>query len=267
MPQITQLLSTIPHPLTLWEILIILAFTIAVFLCITLYLKSAKTKLATQQKDAAQKALHEYITHIEQRQTDIRKFKHDYNNILTAINGFIADQDLNGLKQYLTKVRAASATATRNEFALEGLSKIKSPEIKGLLVQKIMEAQHKNIPTTFEAHEEIANIPVDSVALVRMLGIIMDNAIEELAALDAGYLAVACYKHNGATVFTVQNTCRENIPKPQELKQAGFSTKGSGRGIGLCNLDDLVAAHSTNLVLQTNITDRSFTQKLLIGGA
>ena len=98
-----------------------------------------------------------------------------------------------------------------------------------------------------------------------MLGIILDNAIEELEVLGKGQLTVACYRRKNMIAFVVQNTCRSDIQQLHELTQPGFSTKGTGRGLGLGNLAEFVTAYSDKFSLQTSIQDGHFIQKLWIG--
>jgi len=49
------------------------------------------------------------------------------------------------------------------------------------------------------------------------------------------------------------------------MTQAGFSTKGKGRGFGLSILSDLINA-SPNISLSTRMENELFTQTLIIGG-
>jgi len=227
---------------------------------------SFKTKLALRQKEAEQEALQHYIQQIEQQQYIVRQFKHDQQNILLSMEGYLEANNLTGLKEYFyTQIKVATEAITKDNFTLDRLSNLKIPEMKAALAEKLMIAQSAGINTALEAPDEIDHVFVDSLALVRMLGIIMDNAIEELTTLDAGELAVACYKIGGGVTFIVQNTCRPDIQKLHELEQVGFSTKGEGRGLGLSNLAHIATAHE-NITLQTNIAGGNFIQKLRIGG-
>lgn len=245
---------------------LMISYAFALLACFIFYAKALDASQTVARKEVAQRALLHYMTDSEQQQTAMRKFKHDYQNILTAMNGFFDEKDYSGLEiYYKEKVLAASQVIAKSDFALEGLSKIKPLEIRGLLTAKLTMAQNLGLNTRFEAIEEIEHIPVDSVSLVRILGIILDNAIEELQSLGSGKLIVSCFKDNGSILFIVQNTCRKNIEKLHELKQSGFSTKGSGRGLGLSNLADLVATHSEKLTLQTSVKEDKFIQKLWIG--
>jgi len=265
----TQVLAFLMHSAgrenVWWDSLLFVGFAATVFVSFLFYTRSLKSKLALRQKEVEQENLQYYMSEIERQQTAMRRFKHDYQNILISIDSFLEEDDLDGLKHYYaTKIKAVSDVITNSTFALEGLSKIKVKEVKGLLAAKLMLAQNLGIDTKFEADGEIDHIPIDSVALIRMLGIIMDNAIEELEALGQGALLVACFKVGTSVNFVVQNTCRPDIQPFRELKQPGFSTKGEGRGIGLDNLSEIAGSHA-NVTLLTNIAEGNFVQKLIIG--
>jgi len=127
-----------------------------------------------------------------------------------------------------------------------------------------MKAQESGIDVMFEAKDKINHLPLDSIVLVRSLGILLDNAIEELISLGEGTLRVGVLKGENDTTFIVQNTCRDDIERVHQLKQAGFSTRGKGRGIGLSNLTDLIKGHA-NMRVETTIDGNQFIQKIIIG--
>jgi len=247
------------------NIILLFGIIVAILVGFYLYIKSLEKKFKLQQEEAEAKNFHHYIQQIEQQHASMRKFKHDYQNILLSLESYLDDDDLDGLKNYYSqKIKPASDDITKSDFALEALSKIKVKEIKSILVSKLMMAQNLGIATTFESDEEIEHIPMDSVALVRMIGIIMDNAIEELEILGDGKLSVASfYIEGGGMCFIAQNSCRADTPPIHKLKQLGFSTKGEGRGTGLENLSQIVA-HHPNVTLLTSIVEGNFIQKIVI---
>jgi len=216
-----------------------------------------------KQKETKYKNLQFYLGEIEQQQATIRKFKHDQQNLFSTLDIYVQDNDWDGLKQFYPKLRDASDIITKNEFALEGLSKIKVREVKNILIAKLVTAQSFEFSTKFEMGEEVDNIPVDPVTMVRMLGIILDNAIEELQFLGKGELNIACFRVEGSVNFAVQNTCRVDILPPWQLREPGFSTKGENRGLGLSNLYELIDA-LPNATLMTEVEDGYFTQTLTI---
>ena len=229
------------------------------------YTRYVNTKHERQQKEAELRSLQYYVTELEQQQTAIRKFKHDYQNILASMEAYMQDDDVTGLRQYFsTNIKPVSETITKSNLTFQGLDKIKVREIKSIIATKIVLAQSvdADIDIKFEANEDIEHIPLDSVALVRMLGIILDNAIEALTELGGGKLFISVHRWSGGITFTVQNTCGDMPPEYQVLKP-GYSTKGKNRGLGLSNLLEIVDANP-NVILETKIENGSFTQQLLI---
>jgi len=247
--------------------LIILLFLVTAYILATIFYEKHLLAIAkAEQEKIEQKSLLLYTDELEKHQLAVRKFKHDFQNILLSLDAYIQDKDLAGLDDYFSsKIKVASAAITKDEFTLASLSKIKVREIKSILTAKLLLAQSANmdIRTTVEVSEEINYIPLNSVALVRMLGILLDNAIEALVELGGGELRVSCLSWDAGITFVVQNTCSPQVPPPQQLWQMGFSTKGKGRGLGLFNLSELVDAHP-NVTLGTTIGEHDFKQELLI---
>ena len=233
---------------------------------VVVHTKLLRNRYEHQKKEEEYKSMQNYLHQVELQNSIIQKFKHDYQNILLSISGFIENDDLAGLKQYYySKIEATSAIIAKDSFALTQLSKINVLEIKSILAAKLMTAQNIDIDieATFEANEKIDYFPVDSVVLVRVLGILLDNALEELHELGKGALFVGCYKWENGITFIVKNTCRSDLPPIKTLWEKGFSTKGAGRGLGLVNLSELLDT-CENVTLKTSISQDSFCQELLI---
>jgi len=234
-------------------------------ICVVFYTISLHERITRQQKETEQKSLQQYTEQIEQQQLNVQKFKHDHKNILLSIEGYLETGNIDGLKEYFnTQIKTADNAIIQSDFTLHRLSNIKIPEIKATLINKLIAAESAGIDANFEITGEIEHISVKSVELVRMLSIILDNAIEALTEQQNGTLSVACYKKGETVVFIVQNTCSTELPPISQLREVGYSTKGEDRGLGLSNLTELVGEHQ-NVTLQTNIDKSNFIQKLLIG--
>jgi len=247
------------------NLLMVLPFIVAVFV----HSKSTKDSFNKMREKEERRNMQNHLRELEQQFTSIRKFKHDYQNILSSMETYISEDNLPGLKQYFfNNVKPTFETVTTGNFVFEALSKIDIPEIKSLLSAKIVMAQNisVDVETSFEAPDQINDVYIDSITLIRMLGIILDNAIEELDALRAGKLAIACFKDKESVVFIVQNTCRNEIPTLQAIKESGFTTKDNHSGLGLHILEELQGT-CPNISLTTTIDTDTFTQKLTISKA
>ena len=242
-----------------------------IFLCIMFVLFNLHTiaiysEHEKRQRDIDQQNLQYYIDDLERQQADILKFKHDHQNLLLSMQSFLHDEDLEGLKQLFASTSEVASSAIKESYSIFGsLHRIKLREIKSILAAKLILAKsmNANIHAIFEANEDIYEFPIDSVTLVRMLGIILDNAIEALSELSSGTLLVSCIKWESGITFIVENTCRSDIPTLGQLWSAGFSTKGAERGQGLSILSELINSCS-NVSLETSIEGSSFRQALLI---
>lgn len=229
-----------------------------------LYAESMRRTYELKQQEAEHAALQLYTEQLENQYTEIRKFRHDYQNVLLSLGGFIEGDDLPGLQKYYREhIRRTSDKLHSNSFKLENLGRIKVKELKGIVASKLVFAQEAGIDASFEAAEKVERIDMDPLALVRIMGILLDNAIEELHELGHGTLKVAVVKDSCAVHIIVQNTCRSDIPKIHKLKQAGFSTRGEGRGLGLSNAAEILQ-QLPNVTSETSVENEVFTQILII---
>ena len=253
-------------PLVVVSFFIIVIAATTSFIIYTLYVEARQERL---QKELEGNHLEYYTNELEQQQISIRKFRHDYQNIFLSIKSYIDDGDLQGLKKYYgDNITTASKAIVENDFTLDSLQKIKVREIKSILASKIIATQNLGggAKVVVEVNEEIEKIPVESITLVRMLGIILDNAIEAISERDFegdGLLYVGVFKWSSGITIIVENTCGQGVPPLEQLWKSGFTTKGKGHGLGLGNLLEL-ANQSPNVTLGTSVEDGKFRQELLI---
>lgn len=250
---------------TMFIVLIVLAVLLILIGMVTFFFISANQKMELEaQKEALKyEALTTYTAEISQQYQEIRKFRHDYMNLLVGMEGFLEDEDLKGLRDfYYTSIAPTRNLLSKNDLRLSDLQRIKNEEIRSLFIAKLVLAQQKGVQITIEVPEEV-ELQTDLVVLLRILGILLDNAIEELVSLHKGLLEVAFLNLEATILIVIQNTVREDLPPLYQLKQTGFSTKGNNRGLGLSNVDDLLK-RNPQLLLESTIETGKFIQKLTI---
>lgn len=229
-----------------------------------IYISISNLNFAIKKKETAYAYMERYTQDVEKHYLELRKFKHDYQNILTSLEGYIMLEDMNGLKEYFyDKIKKHSKWTLQNEYILKELSNVKIDGIKSIIAAKIIYAQDLGLNASFEALEEIERIDMDTICLVRVLGILLDNAIEELTYLGHGSLLLGIIKNKDNVMIVIQNTCRDKIPNIQTLKRQSFSTKSSGRGLGLSNMQEIIESFS-NVISETLVEKELFVQKLII---
>ena len=207
---------------------------------------------------------YKYTVQIEKINNKMRKFRHDYTNILLTMSEYLREDDLEGLKQYYHEhISPLKGEFESNTMRLNGIENLKVREIKGLITTKILQAQENNIEITVEVADEITQIDMDAIQLSRVLGIIMDNAIEASNTIEDPIIQIAFIKTDASVMIIIMNKAPEDMPKLHTLFQDGFSTKGNNRGIGLTTLKEIID-QTDNVFLDTTIENHYFIQKLEI---
>ncbi|MCY1590945.1 quorum-sensing sensor histidine kinase AgrC [Staphylococcus pettenkoferi] len=208
---------------------------------------------------------YEYTLKIEKINNEMRKFRHDYVNILSTMSEFIREDDMEGLRKYFNEeIVPMQDNMQAKSIKINGLENFHVREIKGLLTTKILQAQEKNIRISIEVPDIIEKINLQTIDLSRMIGIILDNAIEASEQLeDEPLIRVGFIQESESVTFIVMNKCQADMPRVHTLFEENFSTKGDNRGLGLSTLKE-IAEDNENVLLDTTIENGFFIQKVEI---
>ncbi len=205
---------------------------------------------------------YKYTLEMEKVNNRMRKFRHDYINILATMSEYLREDDLEGLKEYYhNNISPLKGHFETNSLKLNGIEKLKVREIKGVITTKILSAQENNIEISVEVADEITSINMEIIDLSRVLGIIMDNAIEASLTVEDPMIQIAFIKTETSVLIIIMNKAPKNMPKLHTLFQEGFSTKGKNRGIGLSTLKE-ITDKTENVLLDTTIENQYFIQKI-----
>lgn len=218
-----------------------------------------------QAKEKEHQNFSNYLQLLEQTNGDTRKFKHDYINILSSLRHYIEKEDLAALKTYFyDTILPTQQREIHNNIMLDELNNLKIDGLKGLLTTKFLHAQEHGIPIHLEVSEEISNIQMDMIELNRILGILLDNAIEASKVMDDPIIRVAFIKLGQSTMIVIFNKIQENTKlRVHDVFRGGYSTKGKNRGLGLSILKEIINANN-HIVLNTKIGQHHFIQELEI---
>lgn len=248
--------SLIPYALVFIGLIIFISVVILIMSLFTL--KEMKYKRNQEEIET----YYEYTLKIEAINNEMRKFRHDYVNILTTLSEYIREDDMPGLRDYFNKnIVPMKDNLQMNAIKLNGIENLKVREIKGLITAKILRAQEMSIPISIEIPDEVTHM--NMIDLSRSIGIILDNAIEASTEIDDPIIRVAFIESENSVTFIVMNKCADDIPRIHELFQESFSTKGEGRGLGLSTLKE-IADNADNVLLDTIIENGFFIQKVEI---
>lgn len=208
--------------------------------------------------------LQNYTTKIEGMYSDMRAFKHDYANIISSMIGYIDEEDMAGLKKHFYEnILPLNKKIGKNDSEIGRLSQIKVPEVKGLLSLKLIRAQEMGIEVFIDIKEPIEQISMNIIDLTRVLGILLDNAIEASEECVLPKIEIGFIKDNQSLIIVICNRYKGDIPSVDKLYKKGYSTKGANRGIGLTSLREIINKYES-IYLDTLIENGEFTQTIII---
>lgn len=195
--------------------------------------------------------LKEYTDHLEQEQRKLRKFKHDYQNMLLSLEENLRSSDSQDAKDYLQifKQYSDNYISESGLWMFNDFDNVKTPYLKSILINKTSQATEQGIDVHFECRYDVDQIAMEPYDLVRIVGIAYDNAIEAVRNLDKNHrkINVMVYRTKGQTEVTIANPMQtaENLT---HLKKEGVTTKKGHSGLGLANIEEISANYSNVLV-------------------
>lgn len=237
-----------------------------ILLCVIVYflIKNVTKELEFKSKQEQFKNLQEYTENLEKLYSDMRKFRHDYINIISSVLGYIEDRDIDGLEKYFNDdILPLSEKIKSNNFKLGLLKNIKLPELKGVISSKIIRAQELGIDVFIDVAEQIQKVDIIRIDLCRIVGILIDNAIEASLQCEKPSMKVAIVDNKNSIFIVVINNYNEDIPPIYKMFEKGFSTKGENRGLGLSNLKEIIDNYE-NILLDTHTDNGQFIQVVKI---
>lgn len=254
----TYILSVYMDIIPLWLIIIMIIIT-AIYFFISMYsLVRTNTLEKTKENLENEKIYNKTLTLLHD---NIRGFKHDFNNIVQAIGGYIALGDMNGLKDYYQ--RLLDECKLTNNLNLLNPETINNPSIYSLLTNKYYLASEKGIKMTFSIFTDLSKINFNMYEFSRILGILLDNAIEAAEESSEKKIEIEFTSDNKKQLFIIKNSCKDTNISTTKIFEKGYSTKNRNSGFGLWKVHKILSKN-TNLDLFTTISGDMFSQQLAV---
>ena len=194
---------------------------------------------------------------------NIRAFKHDFNNIMNGIGGYITAKDMDGLSKYYKSV--FKECNNLNNLAALNPETINNPSIYAILADKYNKANAKNIQIELGVFIDLNSLNIDTYELTRILGILLDNSIEAAQECDKKYISVRFlmdHRKNRQLVI-VENTYKDKNVDTYKIFEKSYSTKPHNTGLGLWEVNKILRKHN-NLAIYTSKDSELFKQQLEI---
>lgn len=257
--------NTIPFTKYIVFILFFMYFILIAFLKVQL---DKYQQLQIQKEKEEQLAhLNLYVTEIEELYQTVRGFRHDYGNILVSMRESIYHGSPDEIKQTYEDILKKSHLQLENHnYHYAELANVKDIPLKSILVSKLLTIEKLEIPFTLEVKHKVHFHQTDILEVVRILSILIDNAIDEVKSSSEqsnGKIRLALINGNEQIIVIIENTVaqRKILPQSEQLGTLGYSTKGAGRGTGLFNLTKIIEGHP-EIAIETKIEPEWFSQIL-----
>ena len=226
-------------------------------------LKKQKLELEIKQKDYDQ--LKVYTGIIEDLLEELREYKHDAANVILALNGFLESNNIEQLKHYFYKdiMKEHQRVFQNDKSSFATLQNIAEPGLKGLLATKLSYAHSLKLNVNFNVLNFSDEIEIEMFDLYKIMGILVDNAIESSVESNKRDLTLFIMKDTEETTIIIGNSFKEK-PSIKDIFKKGYSTKGKDRGLGLNIVNNIVNTKYDNVILNTFTQEDSLIQELII---
>ncbi|MBS1009056.1 sensor histidine kinase [Leuconostoc suionicum] len=221
-----------------------------------------------QQKQQQLDHLTTYTTQIEDLYKSINGFRHDYANLIVSLETSIQAGDINQIRSiYENVLKNSSSVLNHGNHTLGSLTKIDIPAIKSILSNKIILALEKGIHIEFEIEQKWSTCHVDVFDYIRMLGILLDNAIEASESCSMAFINIAFITDNVKQEhrFIIENSTNQEFINISHIFQDGVTSKGANRGIGLSNMQHILSNYE-QAHIETECSNYRFRQTLITQG-
>ena len=249
-------IDVLPNIITFLSFISLLAyFSISIYS----FTRMMKLTLTTRKLQSAE----EYNNTLRILHDNVRGFKHDFDNIVTTIGGFIRTDDMEGLKKYYLQLEDDCQRV--NNLYILNPEVVNNDGIYNLLTKKYYEADSKDIKVNITFLLDLSKLNMKIYEFARILGILLDNAIEASSECKEKLINLTFREdsRNSRQLIIVENTYKNKDVDTEKIFEKGVSGKEEHSGLGLWEVRKIVKKNkNTNLFTTKN--EKFFIQQLEI---
>ena len=194
-------------------------------------------------------------------QDDLHGFRHDFTNIMCTIGGYVQVKDMNGLSKYYSQIQK-DINKVNNLGALNPET-INNPAIFVLIASKYSKALELGIEMNINIFIDLNKLNMKIYEFTRVLGILLDNAIEAAKECDEKIINIEMRKdtRRNRQLLIIENTFNNKDVDTEQIYQKNYSTKSGNTGLGLWEVRKILNRND-NLNLYTTKNEKFFNQQL-----
>lgn len=246
-------------------LVILSSFVLILYFVISMISLYRTSKLETTTQDLeTEKLYNQSLTILYDK---IRGYKHDFNNIVQGLGGYISTGNMEGLKDYYNGI--LDDCQRTNNLSLLSPDVINNPAIYSLLTANYHTATELGIKMNLEIFMDLTTIKMKIYELTRLLGILIDNAIEAAKQCTEKEITITIRNDSNKKkqLFIIENTYTNKDVNIDNIFEKGHTSKvtedAKNHGIGLWEVRQFIKKHK-NLDLYTTKSEKYFKQQFEI---
>jgi two-component system sensor histidine kinase AgrC len=110
---------------------------------------------------------------------------------------------------------------------------------------------------------KIETVSMSTVSFIRIISVLLDNAIEEAIHSEEKVLQIAFFEMDAEQYFIVRNSAHYKEIDLQKIYERNYSSKEGNRGYGLFSLKRIINK-TNNAKLETTYMSPHFTQTFIL---
>lgn len=216
----------------------------------------ASQQIILQQQDV-------YIKTLEGMQEEMRRFRHDYKNMMSGLYLTAREGELAKTHCFIQEMTEDFDSQIGDRIRQMGqLGNVCMTEVKGLLLTKLVQMQRDGTVCELEVMHPFRGTRCRITDLCRCLGILIDNAMEEVRGREDARVHIMISSQEGYTTFRVKNRLYHTVDV-HKIWQQGYSTKGADRGLGLASYRKILAGYE-DVLPATAVQEGYFIQEFKV---
>lgn len=201
-----------------------------------------------------------FIEDLEQSNTQmdnlnhtLRAQRHDFLNHLQVVYSLMEMKEYADATDYLEKVYGEIRSVA-------SFLRTKSTAVNALLKVKAGACADHGVDLQLDIKSSLEGLSMPGWELCRVLANLIDNAIDALKGMEKPAICLTIAEDLRSYTFTIANN---GAPIPEELREsifeAGVSTKGEGRGMGLSIVRQTLEGYGGSITCESNEQQTAFS--------
>ncbi len=175
--------------------------------------------------------------------------QHDFKHNLQVISSLVQMEKYNRLDRY---IRCLSDELQQLDF----VTSTDQEALNGLLYYKISQADQQNIDLEINIQDKLANPALNANQLCRVIGNLIDNAIEYLQEFQERnkIISLEIKKQRNEYLVIMENPLLDQKSLPEninEIAKPGYTTRKGSQGLGLAITREIITSKGGDLTIET----------------